>query len=219
KALFRAPEYRKVVLLTFTPADAVEGAEVTDADVRKYYDDNPSRYRSAERRKIRRLVFLIADQAKAAAERIKGGVPFTTVAKERGQKGDEFGYVTNEPGKSGLDKAVIDAAFALPEGGVSAPLEGPLGTTLIQVVQIEPGVLKPFDEVAPQIKREMSQRRTATERTRIHNEVEDQRGSGLRLEEIAQKLKLPVRTIEAVDRSGRDPEGKPIGGLPSGFDI
>ena len=38
-------------------------------------------------------------------------------------------------------------------------------------------------------------------------------------EEIAQKLKLPVRTIEAVDRSGRDPDGKPIEGLPAGVDL
>ena len=48
---------------------------------------------------------------------------------------------------------------------------------------------------------------------RVHDKIEDERAGGSRLTEIAQKLNLKARTIEAVDRQGRDPDGKPISGL------
>src|SRR5207302_194666 len=44
-------------------------------------------------------------------------------------------------------------------------------------------------------------------------------GGGARVEEIAQKLNLKLRTIDAVDRSGRNPEGDLVGGLPAGADV
>ena len=41
----------------------------------------------------------------------------------------------------------------------------------------------------------------------------------LPLAEIAKKLDLPVRRIEAVDRSGRNPDGAPVADLPQGVDV
>jgi peptidyl-prolyl cis-trans isomerase D len=43
-----------------------------------------------------------------------------------------------------------------------------------------------------------------------YDKIEDARGEGKPLAEAAETLKLPARTIEAVDRSGRDPSGAPI---------
>src|SRR5262249_44771986 len=42
---------------------------------------------------------------------------------------------------------------------------------------------------------------------------------GARLDEIAQKLNLKLRTIEAIDRSGRTPEGGEVADLPAGIDV
>ena len=50
-----------------------------------------------------------------------------------------------------------------------------------------------------------------------HDKIEDERAGGMRLAEVAQKLNLTARTIEAVDRQGRDPDGKPVTGLPTGM--
>ena len=42
----------------------------------------------------------------------------------------------------------------------------------------------------------------------VHNKIEDERAGGASLEDVAQKLKLPVVSYDAVDRSGHDPNGK-----------
>src|SRR5262249_1652462 len=44
KVLFRAPEFRKVVLLSMSPSDVASTIEVSDADARRYYDDHRARY-------------------------------------------------------------------------------------------------------------------------------------------------------------------------------
>jgi peptidyl-prolyl cis-trans isomerase D len=49
--------------------------------------------------------------------------------------------------------------------------------------------------------------------------MEDERSGGASIAEAAQKLGVPSVTIEAVDRSGRDPAGQPVAGLPQGGDL
>ena len=84
------------------------------------------------------------------------------------------------------------------------------------MVKIEPEQIKKFEEVAAEIKQTLATDRARSEIATRHDKIEDERGGGARLTEIAQKLGLTARTIEAVDRSGLDPEGKPVAGWPSG---
>jgi peptidyl-prolyl cis-trans isomerase D len=53
----------------------------------------------------------------------------------------------------------------------------------------------------------------------IKDKIEEELGGRTRFEEIAQKLNLKLRLIEAVDRSGRTPEGEPVGDLPADVDV
>jgi peptidyl-prolyl cis-trans isomerase D len=218
KALFRAPEYRKVVLLSVSPADVAATIEVSDADARRYYDDHRDRFGTPEKRRIQQIVFPNAEEAKSAAESLAKGQSFEALAAERGKKDTDIdlGLVA----KSELvDRAVADAAFALPEGGVSAPVAGRFGTTLLHVVKIEPEKMKSFDEVAGDIRHDQAIERAKPAIQNLFDKVEDERASGLSLEEVGKKLKLNVRTIEAVDRSGRDPSGTPVADLPAGVDV
>jgi peptidyl-prolyl cis-trans isomerase D len=218
KALFRAPEYRKVVLLSVSPADVAATIEVSDADARRYYDDHRDRFGTPEKRRIQQIVFPNAEEAKSAAESLAKGQSFEALAAERGKKDTDIdlGLVA----KSELvDRAVADAAFALREGGVSAPVAGRFGTTLLHVVKIEPEKMKSFDEVAGDIRHDQAIERAKPAIQNLFDKVEDERASGLSLEEVGKKLKLNVRTIEAVDRSGRDPSGTPVADLPAGVDV
>jgi peptidyl-prolyl cis-trans isomerase D len=49
--------------------------------------------------------------------------------------------------------------------------------------------------------------------------MEDERGGGASVIEAAQKLGLTAVTVEAVDRSGRSPDGQPAGNIPRGLDV
>src|ERR1044072_612363 len=218
KMMFRAPEYRSIVVMSLPPAELARPEDVSDADARRYYESNLARYGTAERRQLEQIVFPTLEEAQAAADRIGENLSFEALAKERGRgaKDIDIGLLTKS---AIIDRAIADAAFALAEGAVSAPIKGTFGTVLIKAVKIEPEQVKKFEEVAPEIKQTLATERSRKELSTRHDKVEDERGGGLRLAEIAPKVGLTAVTIPAIDRSGLDPDGKKVEGLPSGIDV
>ena len=218
KVLFRAPEYRKIDLLALSPTDASRWTQISDADARKAYDDRRARYVTPERRDVHQIAFPNVEEARAAAQRIASGTSFEQIATERGVKDTDLnlGMVT----KAGmLDSAVADAAFALEPGKVSESVSGRFGTFLLRVGKTEPERVRPYEEVANEIRRDLAQERARKEIADLQNKIEDERGAGQSLSEIAKKLNLSMRTIDAIDRSGRDPRGDLVTGIPAGADF
>jgi peptidyl-prolyl cis-trans isomerase D len=212
KILFRAPEYRKIETVAVTPTDIARWMEVSDADIKAAFDAHRDRYITPERRHVEQIVFQDMADADVASARIKDGVSFATIASERGLKEQDYDLGTVP--KSGIvDPAVADAAFALKDGEVSAPVKGRFGAVIVTVTKIEPEEKKPLAEVTPQIRSDIAAERAKTEVQSLHDKIEDDRAGGTSLEQAAQKLKLPVATYD-VDRSGHDPNGKLISNLP-----
>jgi peptidyl-prolyl cis-trans isomerase D len=209
KILFRAPEYRKLVVVSLIPSEQARWIEISDADLKRAYEERRARYTTPERRHILQIDFPNAEAASAAAERIAKGASFTEIAKELGksEKDIDLGTV---PKAAMIDRAVADAAFALKEGEVSAPVQGRFGTVLVQALKIEPEQVQTLEQVAPELKHELATARAKTEIFDVYNKIEDARAEGKTLAEVAANLKLEARTIEAVDRSGRDPTGAPV---------
>lgn len=212
KERFRAPEYRNVVLLTLAPADVAATIAVSDAEARKFYDERAARA-GGPRRRIEQIIFPNLEEARAAADRLANGLSFQALAAERGQKQQDIdlGLLSKS---DVIDPAVAEAAFSLPEGGVSAPIVGRFGVTLARVAKIES-----FEDSVQQIKRDLALDRARSELQKLHDKIEDERGSGSGLEEIGKKVELKVRTVEAIDRSGRDPQGAPVADLPADADL
>jgi peptidyl-prolyl cis-trans isomerase D len=151
KVLFRAPEYRKLVIVSLIPSEQAKWIEIPEADLKRAYEDRRARYVTPERRHVEQIDFPTAEAANAAAERIAKGATFVEIAKELGktEKDIDLGLVT----KAGMiDRAVADAAFALKEGEVSVPVQGRFGTVLVQVLKIEPEQVRPFEAVAGELK-------------------------------------------------------------------
>jgi len=209
KSLFRAPEYRKLVVVSLVPAEQAQWIEISDADLQRAYEDRRSRYVTPERRHIEQISFPSMAEAESATQRIAQGASFSEVAKELGksEKDINLGTVT----KAGMiDRTIADAAFALKEGEVSAPIQGRFGPALVRVLKIEPEQVRSFQEVAGELKQELATTRAKAEVLKIYDKIEDARAEGKSLAEAAESLKLPVRTISAIDRSGRDPSGMSV---------
>ncbi len=218
KALFRAPEYRKIAVVVLTPQDQAKWTEVSDDDARKAFEASKARYETAEKRQVLQMVFPNADEANAARAKLTGGTSFEDLAKERGLSTTDYdlGLVT----KSGvLDPAVAEAAFALPENEVSQPIQGGFGTVLTKTAKIEAGTTASFEKLAQTIKNEISVERARAAVRDLHNKMEDERGGGASVIDAAKKVGVPFTTIEAMDRSGRAPDGGPVSGLPPTLDI
>jgi peptidyl-prolyl cis-trans isomerase D len=218
KVLFRAPQYRKVTILTMSAADLAKPDAVSDADVKKYFEQRKATYGTPERRELHQIVFPNEQDAAAARDKIAKGTSFADIVKERGLKDSDVdvGLVTKA---AMIDPAVADAAFALKPGEVSGPVKGRFGTVLLQVGKIEPGNQKTLEEVAPQIKREIAEARARAEIGNLRDRFEDERAAGSTLAEAAKKLGLKSRTFDAVDGSGRGPDGNPIPDLPKTPDV
>ena len=218
KVVFRAPEYRKITLLSMSPADLAKPDAVSDADAKIYYELHKASYGTPERRELRQIIFPKPEEADTAHERIVKGASFDDIVKERGLKPSDtdVGMVTK---KDIIDPKVADAAFALKAGEVSAPVKGQFGTVMLTVGKIDPGSQKTYEEVVPQIKREIAENRAKSDLGTLRDKFEDERAAGSTLAEAAKKLSLKSRIIDAVDRSGRGTDGKPIADLPKTPDV
>jgi peptidyl-prolyl cis-trans isomerase D len=212
KAFFRAPEFRKVVIVSLIPSEQAQWVEISDEDVKKAYEERKASYSTPERRQIEQMVFPNAEEARAAADRIAKGESFDAIAKERGlsDKDIDLGTVTKA---SIIDRTVADAAFSLKEGEVSAPVQGRFGTVLVHVVKVEPEDVPPFEKVAGQVRKDLATERTKAQLNDVYNKIEDERSIGKTLAEAAEGIKIPARTVE-IDRAGRDTSGAPVANLP-----
>jgi hypothetical protein len=96
KNFFRAPEYRKLVVVSLIPTEQARWIEISDADLKRAYEERRARYVTPERRHVLQIDFPNAEAASAAAERITKGTSFADIAKELGksEKDIDLGAVT-----------------------------------------------------------------------------------------------------------------------------
>src|SRR6185437_10279018 len=218
KLLFRAPEFRKATILALTPEAIGPSIEVSDADVKAVYERNPNNaFGAPEKRDVQQILFFNKDEAHKAAERLAAGTSFDDLIKDPAIK-DKFKDLGLVAKLQLPDEKVANAAFALQAGQVSGAIDGLYNSTIVRVTKIEPGNIKQFSEVEAEIRKNIAIERARPEINKLRDKVEDQIGSGTPLAEIAKSLKLPVQTIDAIDRSGRGRDGKPIT-LPNGANL
>jgi peptidyl-prolyl cis-trans isomerase D len=218
KTQFRAPEYRKISFVLINPEEVGRWITVSDDDAKKLFEQRRDRLGTPEKRELSQIVFPNAEEAQAARGRLTSGTSFEDIAKERELSASDvdLGMVTKS---EVIDPAVADAAFALPSGEVSQPVQGKFGVVLVKVGKIEPAIEPSYASVAPALKKEIAIERARTSVAELRDKMEDERGGGASVIEAAKKLGLVAVTIEAVDRSGRFPDGQLANNIPPGLDV
>jgi peptidyl-prolyl cis-trans isomerase D len=218
KTLFRAPEYRKISFVAITPEEIGKWSEVSDDDARKLFEQRRGRLGTPEQRQVSQIVFPTAEEAMAARNRLTSGLSFDDLAKERGLNPTDvdLGMIAKS---AIIEPAIADAAFSLPSGEISQPVQGRFGFALIKIGKIEPGVEPSYESVASDLKKQIAVERARAKVAELHDKMEDERGGGASVTEAAQKLGLAAVTIDAVDRSGRLPSGQLVPNIPRGLDV
>jgi peptidyl-prolyl cis-trans isomerase D len=218
KTQFRAPEYRKISFVAITPEDIGKWSEVSDEDAKKIFEQRRDKLGTPEQRQVSQIVFPNTEEAMTARSRIASGLSFEDLAKERGLNPSDvdLGLITKS---AIIDTAIANAAFSLPSGEVSQPVQGRFGAALVKIGKIEPGVEPSYESVASNLKKEIATERARTKVAELRDKMEDERGGGASVIEAAQKLGLAAVTIDAVDRSGRQSNGQPVGNIPRGLDV
>lgn len=172
-ARFQSSEMVKLEYLVLDVGELAKGAEIGDDELLRVYEQDQSRFGQPERRSVRHLLVTVpqdADEASAQAveaqvqsirERILAGEAFDEVARSESQdpgsasEGGSLGTI-----EQGIMDPVFDmVAFALPEGELSQPVRTRFGYHLIEVTEIIPAAVKPFDEVKEELRAEVSRQR------------------------------------------------------------
>ncbi|MGF9762675.1 SurA N-terminal domain-containing protein [Microvirga sp. 0TCS3.31] len=209
KSASRAPEYRAVTAMALDAAALAKPDTVPEADARARYEQQKAKYGSPERRTIQQITFPSQAEADAAANKIKEGATFESIAAERNvsQQDLELGTFTKA---EMLDQAVADAAFSLGQGAASAPVAGRFGPVIVRVTQIQPEAVRPFEEVAAELRQEVATERAQGQIERIHDEIEDLRAGAKPLADVAKEKGLTLVQVPAVDANGLDKAGNPV---------
>lgn len=138
------------------------GAEPTGEEVRAYYEENKElQFTTPEQRCTRHILFN-KDQEKLAQDvkqRLEDGGDFAELAKKYSQdpgskeKGGDLGC----QGEGSFVPAFEKAVFGADEGEILGPVETEFGYHVIEVTEIRPEEAAPLEEVAPQIKDQLTQ--------------------------------------------------------------
>ena len=140
-------------------------ADVAEAEVRKYYEENKlKQFTQGERLKVSHILIGVAkdasidtkrqamEKALAVLKRVKGGEPFADVAKKEStaptkDQGGSIGII----GKGQTMPPFEKAAFALKPGEISNVVETALGYHVIKVEQKLPPATERYEDVKNQI--------------------------------------------------------------------
>lgn len=218
KADYAAPEYRKFSYVKLEPDDIADPAAVTDEDVAKAYEASRNRYTTPEKRTVEQIVFASREAADAALKDLLDGKSFIDVAASTGKS--EADIALGTLGKEDIpDNKVADAAFGLQEGQFSQVIDGAFGPVIVHVSAIEPEVVQPLAEVSDEIRKDLALDEASRVLLDVHDSYEDARAGGSSMAEAAERLKLKVRTIDAVDRNAQRPDGNVVADLPQSAEL
>lgn len=198
---FTEAERRAGAALVVTPDRFAETIVVSDAEIADAYDNARDAFTTPEKRRVDQLV--LADDADAEKVRLflEENRPFAEIVQLAGQTLENT-YLGNVTREAFISADLADRAFSLGEDEVSEIIEGPLGFVVLRVRGIEPGSVRPLDEVRDELRDRLAYDRAIEEMIAFSDVVEDARAGGASLEAIGQRFDLEVSAIAPIARDG-----------------
>lgn len=212
-----------VAIIAFKRADFEKNLQITDAEIKKYYDEQKDHLQSPEKRKIALVAFALkddqksltgdkrneaikplAEQAEAFAQPLlEKPSEFEKVAKQKGVPILTTGpFTENQPDPLiSSDPAITREAFNLTkENPVSDVIQGENGFYIIKLAQIEPSQPLTLEQAKDQIVSALKQEKTTAAIDAKAKEVQ---------QKIADGTKSGLDFIPAAEKAGYKPELPP----------
>jgi peptidyl-prolyl cis-trans isomerase C len=126
---------------------------VTEAELRKVYDQAVKQMGNEEEVHARHILVQTEDEAKAVVAELKKGGDFEKLAKEKSkdpsaaQNGGDLGYFTKEQ----MVPEFAETAFKLDKGQLSDPIKTQFGWHVIRTEDKRSKPVPAFDQVRPQL--------------------------------------------------------------------
>jgi peptidyl-prolyl cis-trans isomerase D len=205
---FSSPEYRRVTVLTLSPAILAAEVQPSDDELRAAYDARRAQFEVPEKRALEQAVMQSREAADKVAAEWRGGAAFPAIealAQQEGGQAVSLGAL----GREELPvPELATAAFALAPGGVSEPVQTAFGWHVLKVAGIEAAQSRGFDQVRTELAIDVVREKAADLAYERANEVEDALAGGATLEETGQRFGLPVAKL-VLDARGQTQDGAP----------
>ncbi|MGA7713617.1 MAG: SurA N-terminal domain-containing protein [Rhizomicrobium sp.] len=203
---FSTPEYRDVTYADVGPDDVSKTITVTDAQIAAAYDAQKDKYVIPEKRELERINYQTLAEAEAASAKIKAGQTFEQAAFAHGDKPTDINLGTVTAADL-VDPEQSKAAFAAPEGSVTAPVKGSFGYAIFHVVKIVPGKTTTLDQAKEELRKQVLQELAQSKLADIANAYTDAVSGGAIVVEAAKKVGIRSNHFVAMDREGLAPDG------------
>jgi peptidyl-prolyl cis-trans isomerase D len=206
---FSTPELRAATLAVLSAETLLDQVEVPEADLRAAFEARRATFETAERREIEQALLPTEEAARGvaaawSANRDLGAV--SQAASAAGGTALSLGTITRDELPV---PELAAAAFAAPEGGVTAPVQSPFGWHVLRIAGITPGRAVTFEEVRERLHAELAQEKAADLAFDRANRIEDAIAGGATLEEAGRRYGMTVTTLR-LDARGNDAEGAPV---------
>lgn len=218
---FKRPERVKLAYVELTMDQLASKVDIPEDKLRQQYQQvKDQRFTEPARRHVRHILIQLPDdaskkQVEKAKEKLEsirkrivsGDATFAAMAKRysddagSASKGGDLGFVR----RGDMVKPFEKAAFSLKEDAVSQPVRTQFGWHLIEVTQIQPKKVKPFDEVRDQLRRQMAQDELSNRfydlGSKVANVAYESPNS---LQPVADKFDLQIKHTGWIPRQGTD---------------
>lgn len=204
----KQPERRGIDLLRISAEDYLGQVVVTDQEIATIYEATKSeRFSDPDQRTYAQIMFDSRDAAREAFGLLAGGGDPNTVS----------GAVSNElktsRGSEVADPALRDAMFGAGKqsGAMFGPREVNGKWMVARLISVQPGAVKPLEEVADIIQSELAGERAQLLFSEKMDRLDEALAAGYDLEQIASELQIPVMSFLPTDASGFTDQGLQFG--------
>lgn len=178
---------RDLSIQAFLQSQVYAQVDVSDADIRKFYDADPQRFRSPDLLQLRDILIAGKDEktsmqvAEGLARQLDQGADFAQLARTHSddisaRNGGALGYLNADD----LGPELAPVALPLQAGTISRPHPGPGGVHILQVLDRKPGIQASLAEVHDIIEQQLLQ--TGRERALEHE-----------VQQLRQKAKIEIQ--------------------------
>lgn len=212
---YMAPEYRTFSAVILRNSDFSQGLDRSEEELRQLFDSRKALLSTPETRTIRQLTYQTEEEANAAFSRLAGGTPFEQLAEEQGFPLERVTYEgVREDDLS--DPTLARAIFSQSElGEPIGPIDGLLGYTVAEVMDITPGQEAVFEEERDALEAELTENETSRRLFDAVETIELARDQGATLQEAAADVpNVEVVTYGPVDRNLFTPDNATLEDMP-----
>ncbi|MGG5809536.1 SurA N-terminal domain-containing protein [Falsiroseomonas sp. CW058] len=206
---FSTPELREAVVAILSAETLADQVEVEEAELRAAFESRRASFETPERRDLQQALLPTEEAARSLAAAWRGNADFAALQGAATAAGGAALALGNLTRADLPIEPLAGAAFALPVGGVTDPVQSPFGWHVVRVAAITAGTQARLEDVADRLRQDLALEKAADLAFERANRVEDAIAGGADLAEAARRYGMAVGTVK-LDAQGNDETGAPV---------